>query len=263
MTALPGRVLLTGASGGLGHAIARTLAPISSELILTSRRTEVLDPLAAELGARVIVCDLSLRGDVERLVQDAGAVDVLIANAGVSASGRLDELSQEEIDGMLEINLRAPIALARALTPGMMARRHGHIVFMSSLQGKAATPAAPIYSATKFGLRGFALGLRQDLRPHGVGVSVVLPGFIRDAGLFADSGAKLPPGIGTRSPQDVADAVRSVIERNRAEVDVAPIGLRLGTAVASVAPAVAAAVSRRLGSEKIAARIVAGQRANR
>lgn len=263
MTALPGRVLLTGASGGLGHAIARTLAPISSELILTSRRTEVLDPLAAELGARVIVCDLSLRGDVERLVQDAGAVDVLIANAGVSASGRLDELSQEEIDGMLEINLRAPIALARALTPGMMARRHGHIVFMSSLQGKAATPAAPIYSATKFGLRGFALGLRQDLRPHGVGVSVVLPGFIRDAGLFADSGAKLPPGIGTRSPQDVADAVRSVIERNRAEVDVAPVGLRLGTAVASVAPAVAAAVSRRLGSEKIAARIVAGQRANR
>ncbi|MBV9804009.1 MAG: SDR family NAD(P)-dependent oxidoreductase [Solirubrobacterales bacterium] len=262
MTALSGRVLLTGASGGLGHAIARTLAPLASELVLTSRRSEVLGPLAAELGARVIVSDLALRGDVERLIQEAGPLDVLIANAGVSASGRLDELSQEEVDRMLEINLRAPIALARAFAPGMVARRRGHIVFMSSLQGKAATPAAPTYAATKFGLRGFALGLRQDLRPHGVGVSVVLPGFIRDAGLFADSGAKLPPGIGTRSPQDVADAVRAAIEGNRAEIDVAPVGLRLGTAVASLAPAFAAAVSRRFGSERIAARIVAGQREN-
>jgi short-subunit dehydrogenase len=263
VTALSGRVLLTGASGGLGHAIARTLAPLASELILTSRRSEMLDPLAAELGARVIVSDLAVRDDVERLIQEAGPVDVLIANAGVSASGRLVELTQEEVDRMLEINLRAPIALARALARGMVARRRGHIVFMSSLQGKAATPAASVYSATKFGLRGFALGLRQDLRPHGVGVSVVLPGFIRDAGLFADSGAKLPPGVGTRSPQHVADAVRSAIERNRAEIDVAPVGLRVGTAVASLAPALAAAVSRRLGSEKIAERIVAGQRENR
>ncbi|MBV9803054.1 MAG: SDR family NAD(P)-dependent oxidoreductase [Solirubrobacterales bacterium] len=263
MTALSGRVLLTGASGGLGHAIARTLAPLASELVLTSRRSEMLEALAAELGARVIVCDLAVRDEVERLIGEVEPLDVLIANAGVSASGRLDELSQDEVDRMLEINLRAPIALARAFAPGMAARGHGHIVFMSSLQGKAATPAAPIYVATKFGLRGFALGLRQDLRLHGVGVSVVLPGFIRDAGLFADSGAKLPPGIGTRSPQDVADAVRAAIEGNRAEIDVAPVGLRLGTAVASLAPAFAAAVSRRLGSEKIAAEIVAGQRAKR
>jgi short-subunit dehydrogenase len=96
-----------------------------------------------------------------------------------------------------------------------------------------------------------------------VGVSVVLPGFIRDAGMFADSGAPLPPGVGTRSPEDVARAVVSAIERNRAEVEVAPVPLRLGTAVASVAPALSAAVSRRLGSERIAAEIVAAQRENR
>ena len=107
------------------------------------------------------------------------------------------------------------------------------------------------------------MALREDLRRHGVGVSVVLPGFIRDAGMFADAGVKLPPGVGTRSPEDVADAVISAIERNRAEVEVAPLPLRLGTAVASVAPALGAAVSRRLGSDRIAARIVAGQRANR
>jgi hypothetical protein len=78
--------------------------------------------------------------------------------------------------------------------------------------------------------------------------------------MFADSGATLPPGVGTRSPEDVAEAVVSAIERNRAEVEVAPVGLRLGTAVASVAPAFSAAVSRRLGSDRIAAQIVAGQR---
>jgi short-subunit dehydrogenase len=134
---------------------------------------------------------------------------------------------------------------------------------MSSLQGKSATPVSSVYCAAKFGLRGFALGLREDLRRHGVGVSVVLPGFIREAGLFADSGAKLPPGVGTRSPEDVARAVISAIERNRAEVDVAPLGLRVGTAISSVAPALSAAVSRQLGSERIAARIVAGQRDKR
>jgi short-subunit dehydrogenase len=145
----------------------------------------------------------------------------------------------------------------------MVERRRGHVVFMSSLQGKATTPVSSIYCATKFGLRGFALALREDLRRHGVGVSVVLPGFIRDAGMFADANAKLPPGIGTRSPEDVAEAVVSAIDRNRAEVEVAPVGLRLGTAAASVAPALSAAVSRRLGSERIAAAIVAGQRAKR
>ena len=262
MTALSGTGLLTGASGGIGRAIARAVAPTAGELVLSGRRTGVLDSLAGELGARVIACDLSVRDDVKRLAEQAGPVDVLIANAALRSGGLLDEFSQELIDQMLEVNLRAPIALTRALTPGMVERRRGHVVLMSSLQGKASTPVASIYCAAKFGLRGFALALREDLRPHGVGVSAVLPGFIRDAGMFADSRVKLPVGVGTRSPQDVADAVVAAIERNRAEVEVAPVGLRFGTAVAAVAPALSAAVSRRLGSERIAAQIVAGQRAN-
>jgi uncharacterized protein len=260
---LSGTVLLTGASGGIGQAIARAVAPISSDLILSGRRREALEPLAAELGARMITCDLARREEIERLAEEAGAVDVLIANAGVAAGGLLVELTQLQIDQMLEVNLRAPIALARALTPGMVERRRGHLVFMSSLQGKSATPASSIYCATKFGLRGFALALREDLRRDNVDVSVVLPGFIRDAGMFADSGASLPPGVGTRTPDDVAKAVISAVERNRAEVDVAPLPLRVGAAIASVAPALSAAVSRRLGSERIAQRIVAGQRNNR
>ena len=263
MSVLSGTVLLTGASGGIGRAIARAVAPRSADLALSGRRREALEPLAQELGARVCMADLSHREDVERLAVEAGNVDVLIANAGIPAGGLLTDLTQAQIDEMLEVNLRAPIALTRALTPGMIERRRGHVVFLSSLQGKAATPVASIYSATKFGLRGFGLALREDLRDYGVGVSVVLPGFIRDAGMFADARVRLPPGVGTRSPEDVADAVISAIERNRAEVEVAPLPLRLGTAVASVAPALGAAVTRRLGSDQIAARIVAGQRANR
>lgn len=260
MNPLAGTVLLTGATGGIGQAIARALGPRDVELILTGRRREVLEPLAAALGAQAIVCDFSRRGDVGRLLERSDRVDVLIANAGIPGGGMLAELSQDEIDRTLEVNLRAPIALARALAPAMVKRGRGHIVFVSSMQGKAATPVSSIYSATKFGLRGFALALRQDLRDQGVGVSVVLPGFIRDAGMFADSGADLPPGVGTRRPEDVAGAVISAIERDRAEVEVAPIPLRLGTAIAAVAPGLSAAVIRRLGSERIATRIVSGQR---
>jgi len=263
MSRLSGNVVLTGASGGLGHAIARAVAPRSADLVLTARRTEVLEPLATDLGARVVGCDLSRREDVERLISEAGRVDVLIANAALPASGFLLELTQPEIDRMLEVNLRAPIALARAFAPGMVERRRGHLAFISSLSGKTASPASSVYSATKFGLRGFALGLREDLRPHGVGVSVILPGFIREAGMFAESRARLPPGVGTRSPEEVARAVISAIERNRAEVAVAPLPMRLGATIGGAAPGLASAVSRVLGSERIAAQIAAGQRDKR
>ena len=263
MSRLGGNVLLTGASGGIGHAIARAVGPRSADLILTARRTEVLEPLAADLGARVVACDLARQADVELLIEQAGRVDVLISNAALPASGLLIDLTQAEIDRMLEVNLRAPIALARALVPGMITRRRGHLVFVASLSGKTASPASSIYSATKFGLRGFALGLREDLRPHGIGVSVVLPGFIRDAGMFADSGASLPPGVGTRSPEQVARAVVSAIDRDRAEVVVAPLMMRIGASIGAVAPALASAVTRRIGSERVAADIAAGQRDKR
>ena len=263
MSRLGGNVVLTGASGGLGHAIARAVAPRSAEVILTARRADVLEPLAADLGARVVRCDLSRREDVERLVEQAGRVDVLIANAALPASGFLLELTQPDIDRMLEVNLRAPIALARAFAPGMIERRSGHLAFISSLSGKTASPASSIYSATKFGLRGFALGLREDLRPHGVGVSVILPGFISEAGMFADSRAVLPPGVGTRSPEEVARAVISAVERNRGEVAVAPLPMRLGATIGGAAPALASVVSRLLGSHRIAADIAAGQRDKR
>lgn len=252
-------VLLTGATGGIGECLARTLHARGARLILSGRRVEVLGELGAELGARTVAADLRVRDDVERLAAEAADADILVANAGLPASGHLLELTQAQIDTMIEVNLRAPLALARSLAAQMSARGRGHIVLISSLSGKAAAPATSIYSATKFGLRGFAHGAREDLRASGVGVSVLLPGFVRDAGMFADTGVKLPPGVGTSTPEEVAAAVVRAIQRDRCEITVAPLGLRLGADVASVAPGLAALGQRLLGGARIARRITDGQ----
>ena len=252
--------LVTGASGGLGQAISRGLAARGARLVLTARRVDVLDSLAAETGGRAIACDLGDRAAVERLVADAGAIDVLVANAGLSLSRKIQNTSVEEIDRLLDVNLRAPMVLARMLIDGMSERGGGQIVFVSSLNGKAGTVGTSVYAATKFGLRGYAQGMRADLRSRGIGVSTIFPGFIRDAGMFHESGAKLPPYVGTKRPEDVANAVISAIERDRSEVDVAPLPMRIGTTIASLAPETAATVQRKLGADEIATQVEDGQR---
>jgi short-subunit dehydrogenase len=252
-------VLLTGATGGLGHAVARRLHAAGAELVLTGRRAEVLEPLAAETGARSIAVDLAVPAAVVDLAVQCADVDVLVANAGLPASGQLTSFAVEEIDRALAINLRAPMVLARHLAERMVARRSGHLVFMSSLSGKVGTPRSSVYSATKFGLRGFAQSLREDLRPSGVGVSAVFPGFVRGAGMFHDAGVKVPAWVGTSTPEAVAEAVLQAIEHDRGEVDVAPLGVRAGAKVANLAPDLAASVQRRLGGEKIAEQHVTGQ----
>jgi short-subunit dehydrogenase len=256
-------VLVTGATGGLGQAIARTFAGRGARLMLTGRRTDVLEPLASELSAQVLAIDLADADDVQRLIDASGDVDVLIANAALPASGRIESFSVEEIDRALDVNLRAPIVLSRALAPQMAQRGGGHIALMSSLSGKASQAGSSLYSATKFGLRGFGLGLREDWRDRGVGVSVVFPGFIRDAGMFHESGAKLPKGVGTSTPDEVAAAVVKAIKSNRGELDVAPVGMRAGTAFAQLAPEISAKVAKRLGGDKVTEQLVSGQAAKR
>jgi uncharacterized protein len=252
-------VLLTGATGGLGQAIARRLHAVGAQLVLTGRRVDVLEGLAAETGALTVAVDLADPVAVDGLAEACAAVDVLVANAGLPASGQLTSFSVEEIDRALAVNLRAPMVLARHLAERMVARHSGHIVFMSSLAGKVGPARGSVYSATKFGLRGFAQSLREDLRPSGVGVSAIFPGFVRDAGLFHDAGVKVPPWVGTVAPDEVADAVLRAIEENRGEVDVAPLGMRAGTKVAGLAPDLAASVQRRLGAQRIAEQHVSGQ----
>jgi uncharacterized protein len=257
------KVLLTGATGGLGQAIARALAERGATLTLTGRRAEVLEPLARELGGRALAADLADPAAPARLLAEAGEVDVLVANAGLPASGALNSFSVDEIDRALTVNLRAPMVLAHELTPGMVARGRGHLLFMSSLAGRAAPTGSSVYSATKFGLRGFGLALREDLADKGVGVSVILPGFIAEAGMFAESGAKLPPFVGTKKPGDVARAVVKAIEQNRAELDVAPLPLRADALLAALAPGPIGAVQRKLGAAGTSEQMARGQASKR
>jgi short-subunit dehydrogenase len=259
------RALLTGASGGLGRAIAGALHARGAHVLLSGRRADALEEVAAQLGgnAEVLVADLSDAGAGAALAERAGAVDVLVSNAGLPASGPLDDFSRDQIDRAIDVNLRAPMQLARALVPGMAGRGRGHVVLMSSLSGKTGSAGSSVYSATKFGLRGFAAGLRADLHASGVGVTVIFPSFVRGAGMFADSGVQLPRWVGTRRPEDVARAVVHGIESGKPELDVAPLSLKLGVRAAAVAPGVAATIQRRLGSRGISEAFTRAQRAKR
>lgn len=251
--------LLTGASGGIGQAIARRLTDAGCRVTLSGRRADVLEELASQLGCDVIAADLADPADVTRLAGECSSADILVANAALPASGPLAAFEVQEIDRALDVNLRAPIVLARLLAEGMTARGRGHLVFVSSIAGKTGAPGSSVYSATKFGLRGFGQGLRGDLQGSGVSASVVFPGFIRDAGMFHDSGAQLPSYVGTSTPEDVADAVVRAIERDRGEIDVAPVGVRAGAKFAELAPATSARISQKLGSQRISDQVAAGQ----
>jgi uncharacterized protein len=257
------RTLITGATGGLGHAIARSVAAAGGVPVLTGRRADVLDALAAEVGGSAIVADLGAPGGVDDLVTRAGRVDVAIVNAALPATGELAGFEPDQIERALRVNLTAPILLARALLPAMAERGRGHVVFVSSIAGKVATPNASLYTATKFGLRGFGLALRQEMRPAGVGVSVVSPGLVAEAGMFAETGVRPPRGVATVRPGGVAAAVLRAIRRDLADVDVAPLSARFGARLATLAPGLMAAMQRRVGAHRLLAELADKQRDKR
>ena len=238
-------VLLTGATGGIGNALAEALAAEGAALVLSGRREAELTALADRLGGRAVVADLADKADVPRLLAAAGDVDVLVANAALPGTGALDSFSAEQVDRALDVNLRAPIALAHALIPSLVAKGGGSLVFISSLAGLTASANTSLYNATKFGLRGFALALRDELHPKGVGVSVVLPGFVSEAGMFAETGLKAPTGFGTRTPAQVASAVVEAIMKNRGEVLVAPRVDKVGARLGSLAPNLASRLQQK------------------
>jgi short-subunit dehydrogenase len=255
--------LVTGATGGIGQAIARDLSARGAVVVLTGRRADVLEPLAADLGGKAIVADLADRSAASQLLEEVGPVDIVVANAALPASGLLTEYDLDAIDRAFDVNLRTPVAMARLVVPGMIERGRGHLVFVSSIAGKVASGGASLYNATKFGMRGFSLALREELRSHGVGVSAIYPGFIRDAGMFADANVTLPRGIGTRTPGQVARAVARAIETDRAEVDVAPLSMRFGVLIGAMSPGLGSRIQRMGGAERITAALAEGQRDKR
>jgi uncharacterized protein len=241
-------VLLTGASTGLGPHIARRLHREGVRFVLSARNEEALTKLAKELGdARVVVADLSKPGEPSRLAKEAGEVHVLISNAGVPASGRLVTFKVEHLDRAIAVNLRAGMVLARELAPAMIERKAGHMVFMASVAGKIPASGFTVYNATKFGIRGFALGLREELWGTGVGVSVISPTFVSEAGMWAETGLKANPLAAEVTPDRVAEAVLTAITKNKAEVDVMRLPLRASLKVLAVAPGLFMAVTRSSG----------------
>jgi short-subunit dehydrogenase len=247
-------VLLTGATGGIGEAIARELATRGCALTLTGRRQAKLARLVADLGppARGLAADLTNLAEIRELLKNAGPVDVLVACAGIDIPQDLADASDEAIEEAIRINLLAPAALSRAVLPSMKQRGAGHIVFIGSVAGHVATPInSSVYAATKWGLRGLGLALRQELHGTGIGVSTVSPAGVRDAGMFARTGLTLPWYASTSSPQDVARAVVRAVERDRPEVVVAAGGERLGAALSGVAPVLVGRIARVAGLGRI------------
>lgn len=242
------RILLTGASGGLGEAIAHDLADRGAHVVLTARSGEILAELAKRTGGEVQVADLADRDDLSRICGMLSEVDVLVCNAGIGGYGSVSGTRVDQIDHVLDVNLRAPMVLATEFANRCIeSSRPGQIVMIGSLSGVVTTPNSALYNGTKFGLRGYTLAIRQDLARYDVGVSLVAPGFIDTAGMFAQNDVELPGVVRTKSPRDVAAGVRKAIHGNPAEVYVSPPELRLAAALGSLAPGLSEAVQRRLG----------------
>ncbi|HXW05771.1 MAG TPA: SDR family NAD(P)-dependent oxidoreductase [Vicinamibacterales bacterium] len=252
MTTLRGStILLTGASRGLGTVIAVRLAAEGANLVLAARDVPQLEQCRATCEAQgvtvlTVPTDVSLSGDRERLVAQAGPVDVLVNNAGVEITEALRSQSVEEIETQIATNLTAPIALTRLVLPGMLGRRRGVIVNISSMSGKGATPFNSVYAATKFGLNGFTASLRLELEGSGVHAGTVCPSFVAGKGMWADRGLPAPRLMREVSPERVAAAVLEVI-RGAAEVLVTPAPIRPMLALRELFPRLEGAVLRRLG----------------
>jgi len=250
------RILVSGATGGLGTAISHRLASEGAALVLSARNRDALEKLAGELpgGAtthQVVESDLTEPDAPERLIDASGDLDGLIANAALPGTGRLESFSDDELRRAVRVNFEVPLVMARELAPRLAARGGGHLVFVASLAGKVASPRGSLYSSTKFGLRGLAFGLREDLRPEGVGVSLVSPGFVRDAGMFHDTGSEAPVVLGTTTPEKVARAVSKAIRKDRSEITVAPIRQRVAAEIGYRHPEWAARIQRIGGAEGI------------
>jgi 3-oxoacyl-[acyl-carrier protein] reductase len=177
--------LVTGATGGLGGAIARALHAQGATVTLSGTRKEALEALAAELGGRVHVapCNLADKAEVEALVPAAeaamGQLDILVNNAGVTRDNLFMRMKDEEWETVLAVNLSAAFRLARASLKGMMKRRYGRIVSVTSVVGVTGNPGQGNYAASKAGLIGMSKSLAQEVASRNITVNCVAPGFIK------------------------------------------------------------------------------------
>lgn len=178
------KALVTGATGGLGQAIARTLHAQGATVALSGTRPQALDALAAELGERAhpVAADLADRDSVEGLVPAAeaavGPLDILVNNAGITRDNLFMRMKDEEWEQVIAVNLTAAFRLSRAAVKGMMRRRSGRIVNIGSVVGSTGNPGQGNYAAAKAGLVGLTKALAAEVASRGITVNCVAPGFI-------------------------------------------------------------------------------------
>jgi 3-oxoacyl-[acyl-carrier protein] reductase len=207
--------LVTGASRGIGRAVAGELAGAGASVVVGYRSgREEAEALAQEIGGRAVQADVSEPADAARLVGEAGDLDILVNNAGLTRDGVLARMSDDDWRVVLETNLSAVFYTCRAVTRGMMKRRAGSIVNMSSIVGIHGNWGQANYAASKAGIIGFTKSLAQELGSRGVRANVVAPGYVKTQltdVIPADARAKmlgLTPLGRLGDPEDVAGAVR-------------------------------------------------------
>jgi 3-oxoacyl-[acyl-carrier protein] reductase len=172
--------LVTGASGGIGSAIARTLHAAGAEVVLSGTRVDVLEALAGELGPGVRVCPADLRDPAapEALIAAVGKLDILVNNAGFTRDMLAMRMKDEDWQSVLDVDLTAPFRLVRAVLRGMLRQRGGRIVSIGSIVGATGNAGQANYAAAKAGLAGMSRALAQEVGSRGITVNVVAPGFI-------------------------------------------------------------------------------------
>jgi short-subunit dehydrogenase len=260
MKELRGRTaLVTGASGGLGTHIARRLAREGMDVAVSGRREDALQQLASglrELGVRAaaVPADLADLDQVDCLIDGVqaqlGPIDVLVNNAGVESVGAFTSYAREELTSMVDVNLTAPLLLTHRLTPGMLERGSGHVVFIASVAGKVGPAFNEPYAATKAGLIGLTQSLRAEYLHAPVGFSVVCPGFVAGDGMYARMAADGHHSnrmMGETSTEKVADAVVRAIREDRAEMIESGGPLRPLLALAQLSPGLVERVAPRFG----------------
>jgi short-subunit dehydrogenase len=222
--------LITGAAGGLGGHIARTLSKEGCSLVLTDLPGDALEARGTELssgGVQVTVFGADLRdphqlGSLVARAEDAsGPIDVLVNNAGLEFTAPFVHFTDEEIDAVMDVNLQAPMSLIRQAVPGMIQRRRGHVVTMASLAGRISPAYMATYGLTKAALIALTQSLRAEHVDDPVGFSAICPGFVGGAGMvepLVAAGTEFTSAVPLAPPEMVGAAVVRAIRKDLPDV---------------------------------------------
>ncbi|MEV4240043.1 SDR family oxidoreductase [Nocardia sp. NPDC050408] len=225
------RVLITGAGRGIGQSTAELFAAEGAELAIADVDAVAAESAAAAIGARAYELDVRVRDQWDKVVADFGAVDVLVNNAGVMPAGAFLDEPDAVGRATIDVNVWGLIHGMRAVVPGMIERRRGHVVNVASLAGKIPVAGLAVYNASKFAAVGLSAATRLEFAPQGVSVSCVMPSAVRTR---LSSGLSLGKGMPTVDPEDVAAAILQTCETRKAEVAVpnylGPIDIALAAA---------------------------------